>query len=366
MVATFELNAELLNPVIRKHFDSDSALPLDFEITALKPGLGNPTSLGVYRVSGNATVHGVSQAFSVVVKHLASGAPQMDTSSVEHWNHWRREILFFESPLVSSIPKGLSYPQYLGHSVLQDGTELFWNSDLGDLTNAEWTWPKCLEAAQLVAELNCITSQLAEPYKWLNRTQWQGWLELRDEYFLPYEQMVRDCALDNAETALAYQNWGDFLDQAPQLTQIMWDARQCFVHGDFNLNNLVPHPGLGSGLTALDWQLAGVSGLGSEIASIFNTAVELDVIRGNVVEFDEICQTYVERFNQLNPNQPVALDQVRLVAAATGYVIINGVGFFFLRTSPDSPAEPAAVKNLVRQFSTGVIMAYSTVLHQLL
>lgn len=364
MTFTFELNEELLNPVLQTHFGHPTAVGKSFSVVALKPGLGNPTSLGVYRVAGSATVDAKELSFTLVVKHLASGAPVMDTSSPLHWNYWRREIEFFESPLVELIASGIEHPSYLGKSDLPDGTVLFWNSDLGDLTKSQWSWEKCLEAAELVAQLNSISATVAEPFEWLNRTQWHGWLEMRDEYFVPYEQTVRDCAQSDPVTAKAYQNWGPFLNQQRELSEIVWNARQCFVHGDFNLNNLVPLKS--QGIIALDWQLCGVSGVGSEVASIFNTAVELGVIDGTVEQFNQITLRYTSRFNQLNPGNEISLDEVRLVAAALGYVIILGVSFYFLRTSADSPPSPAAVQALVDRFSSNLVMTYSTVLHQLL
>lgn len=366
MTLTFELNDELLTPVLQRHFNNPSARTQTAELVALKPGLGNPTSLGVYRVSGTASIDGAPQDFSLVVKHLANGLPLMDTSDPTHWNHWKREIEFFGSPLVQLIPNKIAYPKYLGQTKLQDGTALFWNSDLGDLTKSNWTWSKCLEAAELVAELNTISADVAEPYEWLNRTQWHGWLEMRDEYFTPYEQQLRDTALSNPVSAAAYQNWGPFLNQQPQLSQIVWDARQSFVHGDFNLNNLVPLAGEGSGLIALDWQLCGVAGIGSELAAIFNTAVEFGVIDGSVEQFNQLAQVYVTRFNQLNPSQQITVDEVRLVAAALGYVISNGVTFFFMREKAGDPATPERLQLAVETFSKPLVMTYSTVLHELL
>ena len=56
MTFTFELTEELLQPVVRRLLNDDSAKVLTFDIRALKPGAGNPTSLGVYRVRGSASV----------------------------------------------------------------------------------------------------------------------------------------------------------------------------------------------------------------------------------------------------------------------------------------------------------------------
>ena len=365
MTLTFQLNDELLNPVLQNLFNSNTAITQTAEIIALKPGLGNPTSLGVYRVSGTALVNNSVEPFSLVVKHLATGMPFMDTTDPKSWNHWLREIKFFESPLVALIPKEIAYPKYLGQSTLQDGTALFWNSDLGDLTKAKWTWEKCLEAAELVAQLNSVSEDIAEPYVWLNRTQLQGWLEFRDEFFVPFEQQIRRAAVENDRSERAYQFWGRFLNQQLELSKIVWDARQTFVHGDFNLNNLMPLDGIGNGLIALDWQLCGVSGIGSELASIFNTAVELGVIQGTLQEFNELAEVYVTRFNKINPSLPTSLNEVRLVAAALGFTIISAVTFFFMRGG-ETVATEEMFRSVVDKFSSSLMLTYSNVLHELL
>ena len=360
MTATFELTSEILTPVVRRLLDDSAANVSEFSIHALKPGLGNPTSLGVYRVKGTA-----GQPFSLVVKHLANGLPMMDASEPTHWNYWKREIAFFESPLAERIPRSIGYPKYLGQSTLADGTALFWNADLGDLEKSKWTWDQCLNATRLVAELNSIDSRDLDDYEWLNRTQVEGWDEFREGFFVPMHPKVVELAKAKPSTAAALEVFGPFLPRQDFIGQIMHSGRQTFVHGDFNLNNLVPVSNEAQSIIALDWQLAGVGRVGGEIASIFNTARELGVITGTSEEFEELCEVYTERFNELN--EPIELNEVRLAAAATGFFIIAGVGFFFVQPEPGNTVEQneAKVQSMVDDFSFGPLMVYASVLTDL-
>ncbi len=366
-VLTFELTSDLLMPVLGRLFDDASTTATSFELVALKPGLGNPTSRGVYRVQGTAATASGEQPFSLVVKHLADGRPFMDATDPTSWNYWRREIDLFESPIARRIPDGLGFPKYLGQSSLADGTALFWNADLGDLTKSKWTWEHCLTAARLAAELNSINIEDVASEPWLCSTMLAGWIEFRGDYFVPVAPAVVACAKSQPDTAAAYEVWGSYLDKHQLLADIVVGARSTFVHGDYNLNNLVPTANPDQPIIALDWQLAGVSGIGVDLASILNTTNELGVAEVTLERFQELCVEYTSHFNRMNPGHPVELNEVRLVVAAMGYSILNTVAFFFVRPSLDVEVDEHSegVRNLVKQFSTGPLMTYARVLAEL-
>ena len=369
MTFTFELNEELLTPIVKNLFGGEVTTIESFSMKALKPGAGNPTSLGVYRVSCIGKVAGEHRTFSLVVKHLANGLPMLDASEPNYWNYWLREISFFESPLVERIPSSIGFPKYLGQSRLDDGTALFWNADLGDLEKTNWTWQDCLLATQLVAELNSIDSSDLNKFDWLNNSQVQGWAELTELWntFTPVYQRLLDLASKDERTREAARLFGPYLDQQQFIGGILTAGRQSFVHGDFNLNNLVPIRNADVQLVALDWQLCGTARIGTEVAAIFNTAVELGVIQVSDELFDELCAVYTARFNELNPTAPVSFIDVRLAAAAMGYFILQGMGFFFAAPQPEDNADQIAAKirGLLESYTGGPIMVYSRVLHDL-
>jgi thiamine kinase-like enzyme len=292
----------------------------------------------------------------------------MDASEETNWNYYRREIDFFESPLSALIPKSIGYPQYLGHTKLQDGTELFWNSDLGDLEKNVWTWSDCLHATELLAELNSVDYSKTDGYQWLNRSSMEGWLEFYPTFFEPlYPRFIRIISNDS-RLAFAFERFGKFMLEQNKLKDELRRLRQCFVHGDFNLNNLVVVSGGNTRLTALDWQQCGVNAIGSEVASIFNTASELKVIKPDLDKFNEICAIYMKRFNELNKENPVLLKDIRYAVALMGYFILLGVGLFFNQPDPaKSDAEnDEKLKSLLIEFAEGPLALYAEVLHEFL
>lgn len=368
MTHTFALSTELLEPVVRKLLSDSAAQVLTFEMVALKPGVGNPTSLGIYRASGLAKCASGEQPFSLVVKHLTDGQGFMDASQPTHWNYFKREIDFFESDVAARIPSSIGFPRYLGSSEFADGTYLFWNEDLGDLTKSKFSWQSCLSAVRLVAELNSIDISDSAQHVWLSVGTARGWLDFRDAFFVPVHAAVLDLVAKDADRAKGFEVYGAYLGQQKKLVDIIASARQTFVHGDFNLNNLVMVSDRDFELIALDWQLCGVSGIGSEVAPIFGTAIELGVIEGTREQFDELCRNYVVRFNELNGDSPVELDEVRLVAAAMGFSIVNAMASFFAWPDVDPTRElpQENIENLVDNFTNGLLTVYAKVLNELL
>ena len=338
MGITFELNTEILTPVVSRLLGDNSAKPTYFEIKALKPGAGNPTSLGVYRVSGSAATADGAKPFSVVVKHLADGRPIMDASGIDTWNYYLREIDFFESELVSRLPAGLDFPAYLGQTKLEDGTYLFWNGDLGDIGETKWTWDDCLHAARMAARVNSVSLENTTHHRWLNRDQFGGWLEFRPWIVLPSHDKLVEAAEANPDTAADLAVYGKYLLKQVELNQVLQSQRQVFSHGDFNLNNLVPARA-NRNLISLDWQLVGSGAIGGEIASIFNTAFELGVIEPSVALLDELCEAYQAEFNALNPEAPVTMRELRLVAATQAYTIQCFFAFIGCMPEPDKTEE---------------------------
>lgn len=368
MAHTFTLTEELLLPVVREALSEPTAKVETFELKALKPGVGNPTSLGVYRASGTASVGEVTAKFSVVVKHLADGQGFMDASQPTHWNYYKREIDFFESAVAKRIPAKIGMPKYLGKSSLTDGTWLFWNEDLGDITGSKFTWAACIEAAELVAELNSIDISDASEHKWLGVGTPTGWLDFRDAYFIPPYLMALDLVAEDPVRTAAFENYGKYLGKQFELVELMGKARQTFVHGDFNLNNLVYRPGQDPEVIALDWQLCGVAAVGSEVVAIFGTAIEHGIIEISREHFDTLCLAYVNRFNQLNDDNPVTLEDVRLIAATMGYSIVCAMSTFFVWPDLDVTRELPRdnVEAMLDDFETGLLSFYASIMNELI
>ena len=368
MTHTFELTAEVLQPIVRNLLGDSNALVQSFEMKALKPGVGNPTSLGVYRVSGTAQLADQAEPFSLVVKHLARGNELMDAIEPTHWNYFKREIVFFESDVASRIPASIGYPKYHGQTEFEDGTFLFWNEDLGDLTKSSFTWQSCLTAVRLVAELNSIDISDSAKYPWLSAGTPTGWLDFREQFFVPFYEKVLEVVATDQTRAKSFELYGKYLPQQHRFVELMNRARQTFVHGDFNLNNLVAVTDRDYDLIALDWQLCGVAAIGSEVAPIFGTAVELGVIEGTQEQFDELCLAYTQRFNELNPSNPVELSEVRLIAAVMGFTIVAAMASFFVWPNLD-PTKPLPRKNaeaMLDSFTNGIMTVYAQVMNELL
>ena len=107
--------------------------------------------------------------------------------------------------------------------------------------------------------------------------------------------------------------------------------------------------------------------VGTELAAIYNTALEHRVIEPNAESFEQICQVYTNRFNSFNVNNPIRLDEVRQAAAAMGFFIMVNMPLFFMNfPSPENEHERRErLKQLADGFAKGAVEIYAKVLRNL-
>ena len=75
-------------------------------------------NLGLHRFQGTVKDEGGARTWSIILK--AVKAPRND-SHPTYWNYHRREILAYQSGLVTNLPGGLSAPLCLGINEYDDG-----------------------------------------------------------------------------------------------------------------------------------------------------------------------------------------------------------------------------------------------------
>jgi len=110
------LDDDVLATPVGRCLRSSTARIDAWEIAALGIGVGNPVSLGVYRVTGTAEDGGTMIPWSLILKVAQSPANLGLTDWGEgadesHWNYWRREPLLFASGLLEDLPPGLTAPR---------------------------------------------------------------------------------------------------------------------------------------------------------------------------------------------------------------------------------------------------------------
>src|SRR4030095_17042540 len=92
-------------------------------------------NLGLHRFRGTVEEEGRVRPWSIILK--AVQAPLND-SNPTYWNYHRREILAYQSGLVTNLPGGLSAPQCLGITEYYNGVCWLWLLDVSDFVTQPW------------------------------------------------------------------------------------------------------------------------------------------------------------------------------------------------------------------------------------
>ena len=260
--------------VVRLATGRQDAIVDGWSIDQLGGGAGNPTSDGLFRISGDAPGH-VPAAWSVVLKRLRSpsqGFDRMDQPG--DLMYWRREVDVYRSNLLDGLPAGIVAPRCLGIREHSDATAWLWLEDVGPMDPGRWTEAECLLVASHLARFHAayLTDRDVPDAPWLTACVARRWHALT----MP---MFRD-VLDRAEAGQAEYSALDPARSAPRVAAVVALLRepeafltllesrpQTLCHHDTNADNLLLRatPGMPSVLRVIDWQLVGRGPIGEDI-----------------------------------------------------------------------------------------------------
>jgi hypothetical protein len=158
------LSAEQLAPVVRRALREDAAWPSGWEVTSLGWAAVNPATLGLYWVSGTATVgtrEGVGWAavLKVVGDVELTGSP-LDVGYLhepQDFNYWRREAVALQSGLLEGWPGPLVPVRCLGVDETEPRVSWIWlEAHGGPHLRDQWTLE---EQALLAYDLGAFAAQ---------------------------------------------------------------------------------------------------------------------------------------------------------------------------------------------------------------
>ena len=253
-----------MTPLICQALRRDSATPIGWQVAPFGDGGGQC----VYRFAGDAQDQGAIMPWSLVVK-VARRNEHDDPAGARYW---KRELLAYQSGLLANLPAGLSAPRCFGVLEWPDGECWLWLEEITDAARGRWSPERFLAVAHQLGRFNAayLTTRPLPAYPWLS----QGWFRrhvaaaaadvaqlpgLRDHPFLRL-------ALPGATADRVLRLW----EERDTLCDALDRLPQTFCHLDINPRNLLVRD-RGSGeiqSVAIDWEFAGVSAIGAELASL--------------------------------------------------------------------------------------------------
>lgn len=273
-----------LSGPLRRQSGSATVEPLKWRVEQLGGGFGNPVSLGLYRVSGEARDGEHIFSWSLVLKAAQSPANvgMADLGGGDdpsHWNYWRREYDLYSSGLLDHLPPGSAAPRFYGAAERPGDVYWLWLEVINDGYHGHWPATRYQLAARHLGRLGAAFLPDWHPaaYPWLARATLRQWLvgpmsiapqmadtEWRSE-FLNRPVMGRLFSKDSVEVFnRCVSDYGQLLDALDRLPQTLG-------HQDTYPTNLMSRTGSDGQeeTVALDWGLAGTAPIGSDLAQLF-------------------------------------------------------------------------------------------------
>jgi len=254
-----------LTPLVRDALDSDAVTLLDWQVAPFGGGAGRC----VYRFAGGAHDHGTTVPWSLIVKVATAATGAEDPSGARYW---KREMLAYQSGLLADLPAGLAAPRCFGVTEQPGGGGWLWLEEITDAATGRWPRERYAAVARRLGVFGAayMTGRPLPAHPWLSR----GW----------FRSFVANFAVEMAELP-ALLDHPHLRPAIPPATATrilrLWDERdafcdaldrlpQTFCHLDINPRNLfVRNVGMGEiESVAIDWEFAGVSALGAELASL--------------------------------------------------------------------------------------------------
>jgi hypothetical protein len=269
---------------LRRSSNRPTAEPRNWRVEQLGGGFGNPVSLGLYRVNGQAGDSAGDFFWSLILKIAQSPAnvgmgDLGGGEDVRHWNYWRREYHLYPSDLLDRLPRGLAAPQFYGAVVRPGDIYWLWLEEIADMYGGNWPVERHQLAARHLGRLSGVYLKDFSPadYPWLARSTLRQWLtgtHSIDPHLSSPERvsaLMGHPAVNRLFDGESRELFRRCIVNRERLLDALDSLPQTLGHQDTYPTNLMARRdehGLEE-TVALDWGMAGVAPIGSDLAQLF-------------------------------------------------------------------------------------------------
>jgi hypothetical protein len=284
------IDRQTLSGPVRSALGRSAATIIDWHSSPLADG-GDPKTAGLLRVAGRADDHGESISWSLVLKVLR---PTGENSDPTHPNYWKREVLAYQSGLLTALPSGVTAPRYFGVTEYNDGVWL-WLEDIRDGWVPRWTLDSYGKAAYILGRFNAVCAKDSTRFDapWWSHGWLDGWLGQFSAGLgeslgrvLNHPLVRQVCFGENADRLL--QLFADRVTFAAALEGLP----QGFCHHDAWRRNLVlcSDSAGHDRVMLIDWADAGSGALGQELAAfVWAPTIYFDVEMDGLHELEAVA-----------------------------------------------------------------------------
>ena len=282
--------SELTTPVARLLGGEVSSVD-DWECHRLKGGLGE--SLGVWKLTGHATLSGETRPWALVLKGWETTAFSIEQTS---WKWPYREVRAYTSGLLEEIPGGIRAPRCLGTVVRPGESEWVWLELISDDADRRWTLDHFAIAARKLGEFNgsYLGSRPLPEAPWLSCQWTRQKVESAALGLGKFEHMTAHPLVARAFPPVVVNAIRRMWDGSPAGLDTLNALPQTFCHLDAFRRNVFFSGIVPASMDAyvIDWAFSGIAAVGEEIsplvlASLFFSeypAEQVEILSSTVFE----------------------------------------------------------------------------------
>lgn len=259
-----------LTSIARQAADMGNLALGPWRINQIAGGVGNPVSVGLYRVEGSGRAGGEIVPWSAILKVIQSpgNLGQKNIGEGEdqtHWNYWKRELLLYQSDLLQTLPAGLAAPRFYGATEIPGNIACLWLEEIVDDYQDMWPLERYALAARHLGRLNGMGTQghSSVRYPWLARQRLRQWRDFFPEWqWIPWQHPLVRARYPDVETV----NMRRLLQDSEAFLLRLEQLPHTLCHGDTYPTNFKSRHAAGVDQTvALDWGLAHVGPVGYDL-----------------------------------------------------------------------------------------------------
>ncbi|MHA7967520.1 hypothetical protein ACX93W_25690 [Paenibacillus sp. CAU 1782] len=296
-VDEFRIEPAYLQSLLRQIVPSEYLQLLSWNCSRLGKNKGESS---VYRVFCTILDNDKEQNYALILKILK---PDYSRNQVEHYYYWKREVLVYQSGMLSRLPLSIRAP--LCHAVEEhpDGDVWIWLEDMAiEAIQSDWSFAHMSKISHLLGKYNgvYITGTPLPTESFLCHSWLRSWVEVCVAYTKPIEEqkVIWDSCLEdfngNSSMWELYQINRHRVNSLLETRELL---PRVFTHQDVHWDNIFIEQVNGiDSLLAIDWQFASISGVGEELGRMFGYALIKNKIPINKVEEykEALFQSYLQ------------------------------------------------------------------------
>ena len=277
-----------LTPLVRRSLENDRAQVLNWHHQPIEGGFGG--AYGVYRFSGKAQVGHESLAWSLILKILG---PKSGSADPTAWNYWKREVLVYQSGLLTDLPGNLVAPRCIAIKEHPEQEFWIWLEDIIENEPKVWPLDNYGLAARHLGQFNgaYLMAKARPQYPWLSTSQFHQRLTLAKPNVSELPRLSQLPIFAGLLPSDSVQHCLALWTEREQFLSLLNQLPQTLCHHDaFRRNLMARDTEAGQTQTiAIDWAELGTGVIGTDIVSLLTGSLRFTEFNINgIAELDRL------------------------------------------------------------------------------